>query len=989
MILYTNFSAMRFGFRKLGKGAAFALAVALAWAVAAAHPAGSEENSRPKITGAVFNIVRNNFPYKSQIDFPKMLKKGLDNLETRIDEVLVEWDKNGGGFKLVAGQQEREFRYKEPESWDDLKKISTDAFSFIRKNTNPEERSDSDIEYALVNGMLSTVDRHSRIIPPRDYEEFIIETEGSFTGLGIVISTSKGWITVVSPIEDTPAYRAGMKSGDRIVQIENESTVNMSIVEAVHRLRGPKGEPVNIRILRDSMTKPTPLTIVRDVIKIESVEHHLFPGGILYLKIKNFQRNTTDSAIEAIKEIKKELGRKKAEIEGIILDVRDNPGGLLNQAASISDMFLKYGTVFSVKSGTNVSPYSASGRDRFELREKTVVLINSGSASASEIVTGALKENDRALTMGTKTFGKGSIQNIFELEDGAALKLTIGNYLIPGEKSIHRVGITPDIFIEEVGFSKKKVVYKTPEFAFLLEKYREEREDEEGVRDPDPPVHSFKILNESLTEEEETPDGVSKPPSDGEKKKRREKDPLIAAARRIITGTNGIYRSDMLKTAGEILEAIGREEDLRIREKLAGLKVDWAEGENGGGRADLRVKVIPEEPVFKAGDEGRIKVEVLNAGSEPVYKLTALISSENRLLDGREFVFGRINPGQKVKWEAPLKTPENVRTRNDECVIKFFDSSRKEVFSQTFAVSFKGNERPAISYNYEIVDDGRFGSKGNGDGRISEGETVSLLFRIKNSGAGAGEELGLYLKNRSGKRVFLEKAIEELGEMRPGEMKDVAMRFRVEKQDKDKAAEKAEFDLTANDFQIGFSSKYGIEIPVVAAAEFSPEPGAVTLPRDTEILGGSFEGAQAVFTAGAGSSYLTEGAAGQWLKIKLDKDAAGWVKTSDTVAFEGEKPSPDFRHALERSPLITLEAVPTVTDSSEIEITGSAKDAEPVVNVSFFNNNDKIHVINSGRKEQNFTFTIPLEDGLNRLEITAKDSGNLKTVRTFFIRKTS
>ncbi len=934
----------------------------------------------------VFDIVRENFVRKSAADFPEMLKKGLDNLETNIDEILVKWGEKDGAFELVVGENKKSFQYEEPETWKELEKISTEALSFVRMNTDPDEKNQQKIEYTMVNGMLSTLDRHSRIIPPRDYEEFIVETEGSFTGLGIVISTRKGWITVVSPIEDTPAYRAGMKAGDKIVQIENESTVNMSILEAVNRLRGPKGKPVNIRILRDSMSKPKPLTIVRDVIKIESVEDYLFEDGILYIKIKNFQRNTTDSIIEALSKYK-----NKDKLTGIIIDFRDNPGGLLNQAAQISDLFLKNGTVFSIKSGDNITTHTASAKNRFELFEKTVVLINSGSASASEIVTGALKENDRALTMGRTTFGKGSVQDIFELGDGSALKLTIANYLIPGDVSIHKVGITPDIFIEEVDFDKDKVIYKTPEFAFFLEKYREEREDEKDAREPEPPSHTFKILNESLIgkEDEKEEDEIPPPLSKAEKRKKKETDPLVVAARRIILGSNGLYGSDLLQNADSVLSEIDEEENKRIREKLAQFKIDWSENDKNvrSGEPELTVGITPDKGVFKVGEEVEIKISVKNIGEKPVYKLTAVTDSDNPVLDNREFVFGKIAPGKKASWKAGLKIPKNARTRNDECVVRFFDFSGKEVFSKSFTVGTEGKKRPSISYNYEIVDDGRLGSKGNGDGRIGKNETITLLFRIKNTGEGDSEDLGIYLRNKSGKKLFLEKAIEEIGKFKSGESRDVVMRFRVENDwGEDKDPEGAEFELNSNDFEIGFSSKYDIKIPFREPAEFSSERGVVELNANAAFLGGGFEDAQEISVGRAGSSYRLLGKAGEWSKVRLAKNKSGWVETDKTSPQRG-KASPDFQYALVSAPVIKLDSPVVLTDSEEIEISGSVEDAEPIVNISFFNNNDKIHVINSEGKKQSFTFNLPLEDGMNKLTITAKDLKNLKSVRTFYIRK--
>ncbi len=962
--------------------------VALLCAAFVAFAATAQQPS-PEVMEKSLDIASEKFVRKSAVDFQKMLKKGVNNLEIKLDKVLVDWREKEKNFDIVVGEKRKSFRFTRLKTWEDLKKISGKVFAFVYSRADKDDKKDGKIEYALANGMLSKMDRHSRVITPREYKEFIVETEGSFTGLGIVISTHKGWITVISPIEDTPAYRAGMKSGDKIVQIENESTVNMSIIEAVNRLRGPKGEPVTIRILRDSMEKPKLLTIVRDVIKVESVEDHFFNDGILYIKIKNFQRNTTDSIVEAL--VKRKEQRRLA---GIILDLRDNPGGLLRQAAKISDLFLKHGTVFSFKSGENVNPRPASGQSRLELREKTVVLVNSGSASASEIVTGALKENDRALIMGTKTFGKGSIQDIFELDNGSAFKLTIANYLIPGGISIHNIGITPDIFIEEVDFSKDKSIYKTSEFAFLLEKYRKEKEaddNDEDTREPENPSYAFKILNESLTKKDDEEDEIPKTLSEREKKEKREKDPLIKAARRIITGSEGAYsdRSQMLETAGGIIAEIGDEENGRISKKLRKFKVDWSDSvKPEDGKPVIEAKIKPDGGVFKAGEKAEIRVEVENVGDAPVYKLTAVTNSENPLLDGREFIFGKIAPGKKAKWGTKLKIPKWAQTRNDECVIRFFDSTGEEIMSKTFMVGTERRNRPAISYNYEIVDDGRFGSKGNGDGRITKDETVALLFRIQNTGKGKAEEIGFYLKNKSGKNLFLEKAIEEAGEMAAGEARDVVMKFRIEDDPEEDGKENsyAEFELIANDFEIGFSSNYEIKIPVYEPAEFSKHKGTVRTRRNTSILGGSFERAQSVSLARAGSSYRVAGSTGEWTKVNLAKDRAGWIKTENTTPASG-KARPDFSYTLASPPVIELEPYLLVTENEKIEIKGSVKDMESVVNISFFKEDDKIHIINSEGKSQSFALNIPLESGMNKLIITAKDSNNLRSARTFYIRK--
>ncbi|HEY7534634.1 MAG TPA: S41 family peptidase, partial [Thermodesulfobacteriota bacterium] len=395
----------------------------------------SEQNQDGDPLNVLPSVMRNVKRYyvnKSAIDPKAMLIAGLNRLEKSLDEVLVEFPNGGNSssFKVQVMNDEKTFDMSGVNNLDTLTEKVQEVFNFIKPRLISKELTTAEIEYAVIDEMLNTLDRHSGIITPQIYREFMIETEGSFGGLGIVIGIRDGQLTVISPIEGTPAYNVGIKPNDKIVQIEYESTVNMSLIEAVGKLRGPKGTPVNIYVMRDGFPEPKKFSIVRDTIKIESVEAYSLGDGIGYIRIRDFQRNTLESIKANLRSLK-----KNGNLKGLIIDLRGNPGGLLDQAERISNLFLKNGVIVTTKSGDSEKPYRATLED-YEYGGKIVILVDSGSASASEIVAGALKNNERAVVVGETTFGKGSVQQIFDLNDGSALKLTIAQYLTPGDISI-------------------------------------------------------------------------------------------------------------------------------------------------------------------------------------------------------------------------------------------------------------------------------------------------------------------------------------------------------------------------------------------------------------------------------------------------------------------------------------------------------------------------------------------------------------------------
>lgn len=330
-------------------------------------------------------------------------------------------------------------------------KLFSQVFRLIEENyvteINPKE-----LIYGAIQGMLSSLDPHSSLLKPEEYKELEIETKGTFTGIGIEITIKDDVLTVVAPIEDTPAWKAGIKAGDKILKIDGKSTKGMTILEAVKLLRGPKGTKVTITILRNEKDIRE-ITLIRDVIPIKSVKKQILEPGYVYLRISSFQEKTPEELIENLKSLEGET-----KVKGLILDLRNNPGGLLSSAVEVADEFLESGTIVSIKGkakGTEMKFEAKPNPPDRKHAYPIVVLINHGSASASEIVAGALKDLKRALILGEKSFGKGSVQTVIPIEDGYAVRLTTAYYYTPSGTSINKVGITPDIEVPEVEITKK------------------------------------------------------------------------------------------------------------------------------------------------------------------------------------------------------------------------------------------------------------------------------------------------------------------------------------------------------------------------------------------------------------------------------------------------------------------------------------------------------------------------------------------------------
>ena len=377
---------------------------------------------------------------------------------------------------------------------------SLEAFSnvlnLVQENYVEEVDSQKAIEGAI-KGMLTTLDPHSSYMKPEDFKELQVETQGSFTGIGIEITMKDNILTVVSPIEGTPAFAKGLKAGDKIVKIGDEPTQDMSLMEAVKRLRGPKGSEVTISIHRKGWADFKEITMVRDIIPIHSVKSKLLEPGYPYLRIINFQAQTTADFKKALADLEKE-----GKIKGLIVDLRNNPGGLLDQSVKIADIFIDEGVIVSTKGRIKEQNSVFYARDNTtKYKFPLVVLVNEGSASASEIVAGALQDHKKAVIVGAQTFGKGSVQTIIPMDSGAGIRLTTARYYTPSGRSIQATGITPDIIVPSA----------TAQSVESEEKENDQDKKPKYLREKDLKHHIGNGLNEDVTKKEEKPKTEAKP----------------------------------------------------------------------------------------------------------------------------------------------------------------------------------------------------------------------------------------------------------------------------------------------------------------------------------------------------------------------------------------------------------------------------------------------------------------------------------------------
>jgi carboxyl-terminal processing protease len=974
--------------------------------------AAQKDDKRPYdlVALRVFNntLMRVNDSYvdPTRVEPKQMLLAALDQVQKSVAEVLVEPHPEQNKVQVRVDTAQQDFNIAEVDSPWALSMKMREIFRFISQNLAPNTDAETvrNIEYAAVNGMLSTLDPHSMLLDPQTYNEMKLNTRGSFGGLGIVIGIRKGALTVIRPMPNTPAWNAGIKAGDRIIRIANESTVNMMLNDAVSRLRGEPDSKIELWVEKaaekNAVAKKVVLT--RAVIQVKTVEAHMLENNVGYVKLySSFGGNTADELRRAMDDL------KAKGMKALVFDLRSNPGGLLDQAIKVADEFVDTGTIVTTVGYANKQREEKRATPGNQPHVPMAVLVNHGSASASEIVAGALKNLDRAVVIGTRTFGKGSVQVLYDNDDGSALKLTIAQYLTPGDVSIQSVGITPDVVLEKVAVDKDKGVWLFKDYKGMSEAELESHLVSKNTRQGDKPYETIKFLASEppkklaknlLRDDDKKEEPGEDDEADDEDLPPDEKfvqDYEIQFARDLVAQAHGWKRREVLAGAKPYFDKKVLAENARTVEKLRTMGVDWTPvGE--GVAPSLTASISSDHPNNEvvAGDTVKFKATITNKGPGVAGQVRAQLKGNDFLFDGREFVFGRIKPGETRTWLLPVKVPKDAISRTDPLKVEVFEEhGAKAKVEDAVTLKVKGMPRPLFAYGYQLIDD----VKGNGDGLVQRGESVRLHVTVKNIGAGKSNETLAQLRNLSDEGVYINKGRFNVDNLAPGESKSVDFTFDVKqeyKQDTFKV-EMSVYDSVLHEY---VTDK--LSFPVANPQPTEAAQGLVRVTADkTEVLAGAIKDGQSVGTATKDAVFKLTGASGGYFRVEIEPGRPGFIADSAAQRTNAVGKPGGFTPKWQVSPpILQLAQAQELVESGSMKLSGTAKDEKSVADVFVFVSNrtakiDRRKVFyRSNRKgatpqEMAFDANIPLWPGANIVTVVARENPQVQSQQTLVVER--
>jgi carboxyl-terminal processing protease len=954
------------------------------------------------------NTIRNKYVDPSRVKPRQMFLSALNQIQKEVAQVIVHHEEKAPTVKVQVDAESADFRVDNVQGpWDVAARLR-EVFAFLQSHLKDNSGVDlREVEYAACNGMLRTLDPHSVFLSPEAYREMTLSTSGHFGGLGIVISIRDQQLTVMRPMPGTPAGRAGLHRLDRITKINNESSLNMPLDDAVGRLRGKPGSKVTIWVHRDGSEGwqgSRPFELTREEIQVKSVEARPLAPGIGYVRLKQFQASTSDELDEALTE----LG-KKERLKGLVLDLRGNPGGLLDQAAKVADRFLEDGVIVTTVGSSEGREEKRAQRKGTEPNYPLVVLANESSASASEIVAGALKNQDRAVIVGQTTFGKGSVQLVFPrvTPDNAALKLTIAQYLTPGDVSIQGVGVAPYIELDPMTADTQE-----------MDLYRSER----SFRERD--------LSKSLTgparrstEQPFLKFRYNLPEAEREAMRERggdvdddfQLDFPIKIAKDLAGKMTPGKRGEQLRAVKPFLDKLQQTEIEAVSRDLAKLGADWSappkDYTNGIKATDYEVKVQTDRPndTVTAGEPMTIKVTVKNKGSVPVYQLRAITKSDGAYYDERELIFGRIDPGQSKTVSVPLgfcdvdgrkpgstkplpdnaprvcKIPLDADQRSDVVLVRFFAESAEPPRDVELRPTVNGLPQPIFAYTYQVVDN----RPGNGDGQIARGEGATVYLTVKNVGKGPSFETQANLRNLTGDGLLLHAGRFDISNMKPGELRNVAFTFDVLDSLADNLVN-VELSVVDRDLKVISSEK--LKLPVAKSPlSVQAANGRVQATAVAPLRGQPLGAAPSVGELDKGAVLERLGTFGPFTKVNLGDDRFGFVETQKVRDAAGPV-HVGFKPLLSHSPPL-LEVTPgkLATRDNQVRIEGQVIDSDKVMDTFVFVGPRKVFY-QSNKKAQDptklkFSFNAELGPGVNVITVVARENEDTATRSTMVVRR--
>ena len=1002
--------------------------------------AGKYDLAQLPIFSKTLFYVRENYFDKNRLDPKRMLVGALDFVQRDVPEILIDrWPENDPKQVTVkVNGQQRSFSIERVDAPWSLRSTLQEIFRFVQPNLQPvpdkeESRRLVEIEMAATNGMLYTLDPHSVLLDVETYKDMRTQTQGKFGGLGIVIEMDKkNRITVKRPMPDTPAIRVGIKAKDHIVRINNESTVNMTLNEAVERLRGDVDTNVDVYVDRDTSPGTKKFTITRAFIRPPAIDP---PARVLavpaapgqaaakigYFHMQHFSANSAGDLGDALAMFERE------KVKGIIMDLRGNPGGLYEQAQKVADAFIKTGTLVSMVGVGGAQRKDETASDSgHEPTVPLAVLVNQNSASASEIVAGAVKNLDRGIVIGEETFGKGSVQVLFDIQspisfgdksedDKLGLKLTTAQYLTPGDISIQGTGVVPDLQMDALLVQKegeRSWIRLQPSSHKRREADYEWHLEHPSARHGEKPMELVTYLLQpkpgdktKLKGHDDDEAAAEEPPEDAEPEeddRENRTDFLIDFARDFLaqaptqSQSRGGRRRELVQGAKAFLDKVRAGEDKKVSQALEKLGVDWTAGPANGPLPELQVTLQPlaADAKIQAGTVAKVRGAVKNVGRTPAYRVRAVLDSDNPIFDENEMVFGRIMPGESKSYDLSVKVPTSSFTRTDEIKAALY-TQRGSVKTPgaDMLINIEGKSRPMFAYTYQTIDDQK-GS--NHDGQVQRGEQVRTLVTVKNIGQGRALHTEAVLRNGTGQEGILISAGRfETKELGAGETKTFSFVYDVRPEFK---GDEYQLELSVADTTLGESVTDKIKIKV---AQPGPAPealsGTATIVReDAPLRETAGDAALIVGRASKGTVFKASGRLGTFTRVDIDGTRSAFVASGDL------KPGGTVHGTLKPAwqvtpPLLTVSA-PTVTSSPTVHIKGKASDERIVrdVYVRVWNRNAKIPVkkafyqpnrTTGDRTKMEFEADVPLWAGSNLVQVFARESNEVQSLQTVVVLK--
>ena len=941
----------------------------------------------------IFNMtllrIKDRYVDPARVDPRKMLYAALDSVQFNIPEVLVEPDALHNRVRVTVNDKPETFDTDDVDSpWRLASKLKK-VFRFIETNMNAGGDL-AKVEYAAVNGMLSTLDPHSILMDPEQARDMDVSTSGKFGGLGIVIRMIEKKLTVVKPMKDTPAWRKGIRAGDHIVRINQEPTENLTSNEAVDRMRGDPRTGVTLYIERKGVDGVMRFDLIRDVIRVSQVEHKLLDKGVGYVRVRQFSKGISSDVADAMRD----MASKGAG--SWILDLRGNPGGLLEEAVQLADLFVDNGTIVT----------TVSGRDREARRAEhgfgdttssLAVLVSPGSASASEIVAGALKNLDRAAIIGTRTFGKGSVQELYDNDDHSKLKLTIAQYLTPGDRSIQNVGIVPDIalqrmYVPDKNDSPQDFVRLLPPTRTYGEKDLDAHLVSTYARDIDKPAFELPYLVDKKKPAAGAPPEV-KPPDEDDASDEDDviEDFEMRFAKQLVSNVSASTRPKLVAGAAKIVQAVRADEEKKLVAALSVIGVDWAAAPAAAaGKPNLEVSVAaaPSGQV-KAGDLITLTTTVKNTGSDTAYRVLSRVQGDDPVFEDTELPVGKIAPGETRTYTARVQVPKDALDRVDRIGLEVREAHNALAHVVPAELKIEAAPRPVFAYAWQLIDDG------NGDGLVQRGEHYRLQVQIKNTGAGPTQEATVLLRNATGDGVVLDKSRVELKDpLAPGDVKELEFPLAT---DATLKGDEMVVELMAYDQALDVQASDKLHFKLSPTVSAIARTGDVTARSATAIRAGASDDTSVVGTTTRGASFPVIASYGTWTKVKLNAAGTkvGFLPTSAVTG--GGAGQGQFTQVWNSTPpMIALNLQGLETNAPSYKLSGNVSGEQHVEDVYIFVSNQTAKIesrkvfYRSNRggkdgKQLEFAADLPLWPGSNMVTVVARASSEVRSVKTMYV----